>query len=194
MLNHHEEQKLRDQILMMSFEKAVMQAELDRLHAMGAAAFSGVAAAPVVTAPISIPVVKTAMEIKKDPAVTHFHTTTEQIRALILAHPRGRVEAALLKLESLQTQGERYSGETLAKNGRGFSKKHYTSSTRTMLGWIRGTANRWENGKHYRLSLLKNQGMKLWASDGLQIVMSYCKQLAEVSNEEGNLDWMCVEA
>jgi hypothetical protein len=189
MLTVQEEQRLRDALFVAAIEKAALQAEMDRLLSLGSAAFLGVSqmSAPVKT-------LQKAAELPKDPPIRHFHTTGDQIRALILACPRGRVEAALLKLESLQTQGERYSGETLAKNGRGFSKKHYTSSTKTMIGWIKGSANRWEGGKHYRFSLLKNQGLKLWANDGLQIVMSYCRQLAEVSNEEGNLDWLAIEA
>ena len=118
-----------------------------------------------------------------------FRISAAEMRALLLAKP-GRIEAALLKLDSFQTADERDDGETKHRNGRGFSKKHYTAETKKMLAWIRSHANRNLSGRKLPFSLLTNGGGYPWAIKAKVLVMSYARQLAEIAEQEGNLDWL----
>lgn len=175
-------QQYEGKIALLQLEKAMMEAEMARLKEQGPAVFVGVKTSEEKEVPVS-------REIKRE---ERFHVTTAEMRALILARPHGRVELALLKLDSLQTSDEKRNGETLHKNARGFSKKHYTARTKRMLSWIRSNSNNYKDGKRHSFSFLTNTG-GTWFLDAQVIVMSYCRQLAEIANEEGNCEWLSVK-
>ena len=190
-------QALKNRVIIAEYEKAVMEEEMERIRKIGAAAFSGVAMGPSAPQAQQEMPVAVSRPVSNQPVVVRrrFHTSKDQIIAMIQACPQGRVEACLLKLESLQTSSEQLYGKTLSKNGRGFSKMHYTGETKYMLRYIKDVRNNsFVGGKRYKFSLLKNQGTTAWALKGLAIALYYARQLAEVSNEEGGIDWMCNEA